>query len=58
MDISPPYVLDPSQGLHPSVIPLHLHLVTARYIKDTAITNEAMARFLREDSASREILQV
>ena len=31
---------------------------TARYIKDTAITNEAMAKFLREDSASREILQV
>ena len=31
---------------------------TARYIKDTAIANEAMAKFLREDSASREILQV
>lgn len=30
---------------------------TARFIKDTAIANDMMARFMREDSASREILQ-
>ena len=31
---------------------------TARFIKDMAIAQESMARFMREDSASREILQV
>ena len=31
---------------------------TARYLKDTALTNEHLARFMRDDSASREILQV
>ncbi len=31
---------------------------TARYLKDTALTNEHLAKFMRDDSASREILQV
>jgi hypothetical protein len=31
---------------------------TARYLKDTALANEHLARFMRDDSASREILQV
>jgi replicative superfamily II helicase len=31
---------------------------TARHLKDTALANEHLARFMRDDSASREILQV
>ena len=30
---------------------------TARYLKDQALANEHLARFMREDAASREILQ-
>ncbi len=31
---------------------------TARYLKDTALAQDHLARFMREESASREILQV
>lgn len=29
---------------------------TARYLKDTAIAQDVMARFMRDDAASREVL--
>lgn len=31
---------------------------TALYLKQTALDNEHLAKFMRDDSASREILQV
>lgn len=47
-------------GKHQSLIFVHSRketAKTARFIKDTAMSQGAMARFMREDSASREILQ-
>lgn len=31
---------------------------TAQYLKQTALDNDHLAKFMRDDSASREILQV
>lgn len=31
---------------------------TARYLRDTALENDALGEFMKEDSASREILAV
>ncbi len=31
---------------------------TARYLKETALSNESLAKLVRDDSASKEILQV
>jgi pre-mRNA-splicing helicase BRR2 len=52
-------VLD-SAGKHQVLIFVHSRketAKTARYLKDTALANEHLARFMRDDSASREILQ-
>eukprot|EP00798_Chlamydomonas_sp_ICE-L_P019205 gene19205-25823_t len=49
-----------SAGKHQVLVFVHSRketAKTARFIKETAISNETLARFMKEDSASREILQ-
>jgi pre-mRNA-splicing helicase BRR2 len=55
-----PQVLD-CAGKHQVLIFVHSRKETAKtaqYLKQTALDNDHLAKFMRDDSASREILQV